>query len=180
MIHNIIYNILYIYIHTHYLRLHPLQATNSQEYGSIYDSLDDHQILIPGPEVDLPWSPDTRDPQSEIPVVDSIIPPLSSIFPLWRTKFARAFWRNGRRWGWCSKFFWSFESSLWIVLNWVSFCYVPQPNLFCKQGQPETWRKKVANFMCKSFNPPQLLVFDLVLPCVCRFKLRGSYVGWCW
>mmetsp|Transcript_137334 Transcript_137334/g.194327 ORF Transcript_137334/g.194327 Transcript_137334/m.194327 type:complete len:330 (+) Transcript_137334:60-1049(+) len=55
---------------------------SDEEYGSIYDSLDDHQILIPGPEVDLPWSPDARDPQSEIPVVDSIIPPLSSIFPL--------------------------------------------------------------------------------------------------
>ena len=71
------------------LRLHSPGSLNvkpflntQQEYGSIYDSLDDHQILIPGPEVDLPWSPDARDPQSEIPVVDSIIPPLSSIFPL--------------------------------------------------------------------------------------------------
>lgn len=43
---------------------------SDEDYGSIYDALDDHQILIPGPEVDLPWSPD--DPNSEVPVLKSI------------------------------------------------------------------------------------------------------------
>ena len=43
---------------------------SDEDYGSIYDALDDHQILIPGPEVDLPWSPD--DPHSEVPVLKSI------------------------------------------------------------------------------------------------------------
>lgn len=132
----------------YYLRLHspgslkikPFLNT-LQEYGSIYDSLDD-QILIPGPEVDLPWSPDARDPQSEIPVVDSIIPPLSSIFPLWRNSPGPK--RNGWRWGDVESFL-----KLWIWIFNVNsaklgqLCYVPQPNLFCKHWQPETvWRKK--------------------------------------
>ena len=146
------------------LRLHSPGSLNVkpflntlQEYGSIYDSLDDHQILIPGPEVDLPWSPDARDPQSEIPVVDSIIPPLSSIFPLWRNSPGPK--RNGWRWGDVESFL-----KLWIWIFNVNsaklgqLCYVPQPNLFCKHWQPETvWRKKRLQVCkCNSFNPPQL------------------------
>lgn len=128
-----------------------------QEYGSIYDSLDDHQILIPGPEVDLPWSPDARDPQSEIPVVDSIIPPLSSIFPLWRNSPGPK--RNGWRWGDVESFL-----KLWIWIFNVNSAKLGQlllrasakPVLQALAAWNRLKKKKVAKCKCNSFNPPQL------------------------
>lgn len=55
---------------------------SDEQYGEIYEALDDHQILIPGPEVDLPWSPNARDPLREIPVMDFVDPPLTSLLSL--------------------------------------------------------------------------------------------------
>ncbi|CAJ1400276.1 unnamed protein product [Effrenium voratum] len=53
---------------------------SDEEYGAIYDNLDDHQILIPGPETDLPWHPDL-DAACEMPA-DCVMPPWSSIISL--------------------------------------------------------------------------------------------------
>jgi len=48
---------------------------SDDKYGEIYDALDDHQLLVPGPEVNPPWNPQWTTP-SDIPGENSIVEPL--------------------------------------------------------------------------------------------------------
>jgi len=45
---------------------------SDDQYSSIYDSIDDHQLLVPGPEVDLPWHPDSGKHRRDIPTEESV------------------------------------------------------------------------------------------------------------